>query len=96
VRDAEHTRARTHAAQVHTLKVDTTNAQVLMQGEFEGEDLPLYDIELKFKGGLVNALLHPNQPPTHKLEKGQVSAPVGTGSGAGDVQHARSAVAVVC
>ncbi len=47
--------------------------QVVLAGEFEGEDLPLYDIELRYKGGLKNALLHPNQPgPAHKLEEGQV------------------------
>lgn len=47
--------------------------QVLLAGEFQGEDLPLYDIEIKYKGGLKNAILHPNRPgAAHKLEEGQV------------------------
>lgn len=42
-------------------------------GEFEGEDLLLFDIEIRYRGGLKNALLHPNQPgAAHKLEEGQV------------------------
>eukprot|EP00775_Hariotina_reticulata_P002931 gene2931-3217_t len=60
-------------ATAHTLKAphDST-AQVLMNGEFEGEDLPLYDIELKWKGGLSMFLLHPNQPGAlHKRPAGQ-------------------------
>jgi hypothetical protein len=49
------------------------NLQVVLAGEFEGEDLPLFDLEIKYKGGLKNALLHPNQPgAAHKLEEGQV------------------------
>jgi hypothetical protein len=45
----------------------------VLAGEFGGEDLPLYDIEIRYKGGLKNALLHPNLPgPAHKLEEGQV------------------------
>lgn len=58
---------------MHTLKTDATTKEVLLAGEFEGEDLPLCDIELKYRGGLVNAILHPNSPrAAHKLEEGQV------------------------
>lgn len=47
--------------------------QVVLAGEFEGEDLPLYDFEIRYRGGLKNALLHPNRPGAeHKLEQGQV------------------------
>ena len=51
----------------------------MLAGEFEGEDLPLYDIEIRYKGGLKNALLHPNLPgPAHKLEEGQVGVMSGS------------------
>lgn len=42
-----------------------------MAGELEGEDLPLWDFELRYKGGLVYSLLHPSAPPAHKLDAGQ-------------------------
>jgi hypothetical protein len=46
----------------------------VLAGEFEGEDLPLYDFEIRYRGGLKNALLHPNRPGAeHKLAEGQVS-----------------------
>lgn len=62
----------THGAVAHC-QLFLLPPQVVLAGEFEGEDLPLYDLEIRYRGGLKNALLHPNRPGAeHKLEEGQV------------------------
>ncbi|KAI8472219.1 MAG: hypothetical protein J3K34DRAFT_415027 [Monoraphidium minutum] len=48
-------------AMVHTQKQEgESNVDVALNGEFEGEDLPLFDIEMKKKSHFLERLLSPN------------------------------------
>jgi hypothetical protein len=76
-RVASATRRHPHArwpAQGCTVKPPSdTTWDVVKNGEWEGESFPMYAFELAHKGGLKNAILHPNTASgVHKLEPGQV------------------------